>query len=331
VVPAVRDGAGRFGRPADRSRHAQPIARVQPRRAAHGLVASGKGSPDYAILTADPNRPATRRIAYQGKGSIAPVDVSADGKRLLLSRSISNRENRLAILDLGTGRAEELAFTAKPARFQDARLTPDGRSVLVITDADSEYLRLAEIELASGAGTVLSPALSWDVEGYELSDDGRTLAYAVNEDGFSKLTVLDRSSNVASTPDLPPGVISGMAFSPDGRKLGFSLSGATTAGDVWSWDVPGRALSRWTRSELGGIDAETLAEPKLIRFRSFDGQSVPAFVYRPKKARPGLRTPVIIDIHGGPEAQTRAAVESGRSVFRRHAWRDGDPAQCSRV
>jgi dipeptidyl aminopeptidase/acylaminoacyl peptidase len=106
-----------------------------------------------------------------------------------------------------------------------------------------------------------------------------------------------------------------MAFSPDGRKLGFSLSGATTAGDVWSWDVPGRALSRWTRSELGGIDAATLAEPKLIRFRSFDGQSVPAFVYRPKKARPGLRTPVIIDIHGGPEAQTRAAWNPGAQYF----------------
>jgi dipeptidyl aminopeptidase/acylaminoacyl peptidase len=274
-----------------------------------------KGSVDYAILTADPNRPASRRVAYQGHGSIAPVDISADGKRLLLSRGISNREQRLSILDLGTGRAEELAFTAKPARFQEARFTPDGRSVIVITDADNEYLRLAEIEIATGAGTVLSPALKWDVEKYELSEDGRTLAYAVNEDGFSKLTVLDRSSNIGAQPDLPRGVINGLGFSPDGRKLAISLSGATTAGDVWSWDVGGRALSRWTQSELGGIDPASLAEPRLIRYRSFDGQSVPAFVYRPKGTNAGVRTPVIIDIHGGPEAQTRGAWNPGAQYF----------------
>ncbi|HEX8442534.1 MAG TPA: S9 family peptidase [Allosphingosinicella sp.] len=274
-----------------------------------------KGSADYAILTADPNRPASRRVAYQGQGSIGPVDVSPDGKRLLLSRGISNRENRLSVLDLATGKAEELAFTAKPARFQEARFTPDGRGVIVITDADSEYLRLAEIEHASGAGTVLSPALKWDVEQYELSDDGRTLAYAVNEDGFSKLTVLDRASNAGAQPELPRGVITGLGFSPDGGKLAISLSGATTAGDVWSWDVAGRALTRWTRSELGGIDPASLAEPKLIRYRSFDGQSVPAFVYRPKGTNAGVRTPVIIDIHGGPEAQTRGAWNPGAQYF----------------
>jgi dipeptidyl aminopeptidase/acylaminoacyl peptidase len=274
-----------------------------------------KGSPDYAILTADPNRPASRRVVYQGQGSIAPVDVSPDGKRLLLSRSISNRENRLSVLDLATGKAGELAFTAKPARFQEARFTPDGRSVIVITDADNEYLRLADIELATGAGTVLSPALKWDVEQYELSDDGRTLAYAVNEDGFSRLTVLDRASNTGARPELPPGVITGMGFTPDGRRLAVSLSGAKTAGDVWSWDVAGQNLTRWTNSELGGIDPATLAEPRLIRFRSFDGTSVPAFVYRPTNVPAGVRTPVIVDIHGGPESQTRAAWNPGAQYF----------------
>ncbi len=274
-----------------------------------------KGSPDYAILIADPNRPASRRVAYQGTGSIAPVDISPDGKQVLVSRSISNRESRLALLDLASGQARELAFTAKPARFEDARFSPDGRSVIVITDADSDVRRLAEIELASGAGTVLTPALKWDVEAFEMSEDGRTLAYVVNEDGFSKLTVLDRPSNSGSQPDLPSGVITGLGFSPDGRRLGLSLSGATSAGDAWSWDLGTRALTRWTTSELGGIDPARLAEPRLIRFRSFDGLSVPAFVYRPTSVRPGIRTPVIVDIHGGPEAQTRAGWSPGAQYF----------------
>jgi dipeptidyl aminopeptidase/acylaminoacyl peptidase len=84
---------------------------------------------------------------------------------------------------------------------------------------------------------------------------------------------------------------------------------------VWSWDVANRSLTRWTNSELGGIDSATLVEPRLVRFRSFDGLSVPAFVYQPRNAKTGSRTPVIIDIHGGPEAQTQASWNPGAQYF----------------
>ena len=265
-----------------------------------------KGSPDYAILTADPANPASRKVAYQGTGAIGPADISADKSKVLIARGISNRETRLSVLDLGTGQAEELAFTKTPARYEEARFTPDGRGILAITDADSDVRRLVEIDLASGNRTVLAPDLKWDVETFDLTDDGRVLAYAVNEDGFSKVVVQDRRTRRAlPQPALPRGVLTGLKFSPDGSKLALSLSTATSAGDVWSWDVAGGELTRWTNSELGGLDPTKLAEPRLVRFKSFDGRSIPAFVYRPRDAAPGAKTPVIMDIHGGPEAQTR--------------------------
>ena len=274
-----------------------------------------KGSADYAILAADPANPATRRVVYQGTGAISPADISPDKSKLLIARGISNRETRLSLLDLKSGKASELAFTAKPARFENARFTPDGRSVIVITDADSDVRRLARIELESGRGTLLAPDLKWDVESFDLSDDGSMIAYAVNEDGFSRLVVQDLAGGrTLPQPTLPRGVLTGLDFSPDGRTLAVSLSTATSAGDVWGWDVAGGRLTRWTTSELGAIDPARLAEPRLIRFKSFDGLSVPAFVYSPKVAR-GTRTPVIIDIHGGPEAQTRPAWNPGAQYF----------------
>jgi dipeptidyl aminopeptidase/acylaminoacyl peptidase len=98
-----------------------------------------------------------------------------------------------------------------------------------------------------------------------------------------------------------------MRFGPGG-KLAVSMSTARSAGDVWVFD-PGadaaRKLTRWTNSELGPVDPTTLAEPQLIRFNSFDGLSVPAFVYRPTNVAANVRTPVVMDIHGGPESQTR--------------------------
>ena len=275
-----------------------------------------KGSPDYAILVADPSDPASRRVAYQGTGSIAPVDMSPDKTRLLLARTLSNRETRLSLLDLASGKAEELAFTHEPARYEEARFTPDGKSIIVITNADADVRRLVEIDLASGERRVLAPDLEWDVETFDLSDDGRILAYSINEDGYSRLVVQDRVTRRAlPQPDLPKGVLTGLGFSPDGKRLALSLSTATSAGDIWSWDVAGGALARWTQSELGGLDPATLAEPRLVRFESFDGLSVPAFVYRPTNVAAGVRTPVVMDIHGGPESQTRPGWNPGAQLM----------------
>jgi dipeptidyl aminopeptidase/acylaminoacyl peptidase len=117
-------------------------------------------------------------------------------------------------------------------------------------------------------------------------------------------------------PELPRGVVSGLKFSKDGGKLAVSLSGPTNPGDVYSWDLNARRLDRWTYSELGGLDPTSLIEPELIRYRSFDGRSIPAFVYKPKGPAAGRR-PVVIQIHGGPESQERPAFNP-----RRQSWID---------
>ena len=144
------------------------------------------------------------------------------------------------------------------------------------------------------------------------------LAYAYNEDGFSRVVVQDFVTRRAlpQPRDLPRGVLTALDFSPDGRRLAIGITNATSAGDVWTFDLAGRGgVERWTQSELGDLDPSPLAEPELIRFSSFDGLSVPAFVYRPRNVAANARTPVIIDIHGGPESQTRPGWNPGAQYF----------------
>ena len=280
---------------------------------------AARGSANYAIMLADPGNPASRRVAWQTEGAIGPADFAPDGRQLLLVRNISNRESRLIMLDLASGQARELPWsTTTRARYEEPRFVRDGRSILVVTDAGSDVRRLVEIDLASGERRPLSAELPWDVEVFKLSADRRIVAYSVNEDGFSRIVVQDLVTRRAlpQPTSLPRGVVNALEFSPEGRHLAIGMTTATTAGDVWTFDLHGRdGLIRWTQSELGELDPARLAEPRLIRFRSFDGLSVPAFVYRPRDAAAGTRTPVIVDIHGGPESQTRPGWNPGAQYF----------------
>lgn len=275
-----------------------------------------KGSAEYAIYVADPADARSVKSVYREAGSIGPDDISADRARLLFTRGISNRESKLFLLDLASGKTQEIAPKAGKVLYSNAKLARDGRSVYAISTKDSDFGRLVQIDIASGKLTVLTPDLKWDVETFTLSDDERLLAYSINEDGFSKVVVRDLVTRRAlPQPELPRGALQNMAFSPDKTKLAFDLSTATSAGDVWTWDVTGASLARWTFSELGGLDPAKLAEPQLVRFKSFDGQSIAALVYRPAGIAPEVRTPVIMDIHGGPEGQTRPSWNVGAQYF----------------
>jgi dipeptidyl aminopeptidase/acylaminoacyl peptidase len=276
-----------------------------------------RGSADYAILVADPADSASRRVAWQGTGAVFPSDISADGRRILVTRGISNRETQLILLDLASGRAQELSSPhAGAARYENARFVDDGRAILAITNSGSDVRRLVRIELPDGRHAAVSPELRWDVEDFDLTPDGRLLAYAVNEEGFSRIVLQDRTSGrMIDLPDLPRGVLTGLKFSRDGAQLALGFTTATSAGDVWSLDTAHRRLARWTLSELGELDPATLAEPRLVRFESFDSLSVPALVYRPTGIPTGQRTPVIVDIHGGPEAQSRPGWNPGAQYF----------------
>ncbi|MBY0619478.1 alpha/beta hydrolase family protein [Sphingomonas ursincola] len=275
-----------------------------------------KGSADYAIMAADPADPKSRRLVWQGTGAVGPQDISADKTTVLLGKGISNRENHLMLLDMASGKVTPLDWSVKAkARFEDPRFIDGGKAIVAITNAGTDTRRLVRIDAATGKMTALSREPGWDVEAYDLSPDGRTIAYTLNEDGYSRVILMPLAGGAGMSPQLPRGVVTALSFSPDGGKLAVGLTNATTAGDVWTVELGNQAITRWTQSEPGELDPAKLVEPQLVRFTSFDGLTVPAFVYRPKNAAPDAKLPVIIDIHGGPEAQTRPSWNPGAQYF----------------
>ena len=242
-----------------------------------------------------------RRVVQQGEGVGWRIDDwSDDETRLLISRYISVNESRLYEFDLATGSRRRLLGDVRAA-FGTVRYGA-GNDVYFTSDMGSEFRRLHRLDMVTGAVTVLTDT-PWDVATFAVSRDKARLAYVVNENGLSRLYAFETADRrFTALPELPAGIVSGLRFDPHADRLGFTVSSATTPSDVFSVDFGSRQLTRWTMSEIGGLRRDKLAQPTLITYESFDGRSIPAFVYKPRHAG---RHPAIVNIHGGPEGQAR--------------------------
>jgi dipeptidyl aminopeptidase/acylaminoacyl peptidase len=271
------------------------------------FASTRRNGSDSDIWVVDPLKPESARMALQVQGGgWEAVDWSLDGKRLLVVNYLSIAETRLYLLDLAIGKPERLDEASKPAAYGEPVFSADGKGIYLTTDQDSEFHRLAYLDLATRKLRFLQPELRWDVNRLALSRDGLRLAIEINEDGLSVLRVLDTATGRdLPLPALPKGSVGGLAWQAGGQDLALTLSGAQSPSDVYSIHLPTATLTRWTQSETGYADASTFVEPELVRWKSFDGLGISGFLYRPAPAAfPGSR-PVIINIHGGPESQYR--------------------------
>ncbi len=272
---------------------------------------------DRDIYLMDPRDPRTDRLVLEVKGGGWGVeDWSPDDRQLLVREYLSINESHLWFVDVATGsKTEFTARTDKGVAYQDAIFSQDGKGVWVATDKDFEFKRLAWIDAQTRQPTYLTTGLKHDVERLSLSDDGRRLVFLTNESGRSRAYLMDTATRrFQPIAGLPAGVMGGAGWHQNNRHVAFHVSSARSATDVFVLDADTGSVTRWTESELGGVVASTLSEPELIRWRSFDGLEISGFLYRPP-ARFAGRRPVLIDIHGGPEGQSRPVFQGRNNYY----------------
>ena len=295
----TRETGGLFSNAGDRMIYTS--ARVSRLKALLG------GAPVAAeIHVQDPRRPETDRVVttLEGVGWVV-TDWSPDDRKALLLQHVSFNERYLWLLDVATG--EKTLFTSKDGTedvfYSGGQFSKDGKGIYTTTDRGSEIQRLAYIDLATRQHTFLSNHIKWDIAGYALSPDGKTIAASANENGFFVLHLFDTASGQEKPqPLLPRGSVYDVQWHKNGRDLGFTFVSARSTPDAHSLDTETGKLERWTTSATGGFEVKSFVEPEIVSWKSFDDRLISGLLYRPPAKFVGRR-PVIIDIHGGPEDQ----------------------------
>ncbi|MGD8979148.1 MAG: prolyl oligopeptidase family serine peptidase [candidate division WOR-3 bacterium] len=263
---------------------------------------------DYDVYLGNPgSTPSFKAILKQG-GYWYPVEFSPDDKKLLVKKYISSGESYYYILDLRSKQIRALDDDTTAKAYGTARWAPDMMGIYVVSDKFSIFKQLLYFDLQKRDFRVLSEQIPWDIMEVEIAPSGDMLALTSNEDGYTRLYLMDTKTGQLNRVNLPDGQIYGLSFKPGGSELAITLNTPQQPSDVYVLNLESRTSIRWTHSELGGLDASAFTVPRMIHYPTFDSfmgqpRTIPAYYYEPVKHKPPY--PVLIDCHGGPAVQEK--------------------------
>ncbi|HEV1995774.1 MAG TPA: prolyl oligopeptidase family serine peptidase [Candidatus Acidoferrum sp.] len=294
-VTLLTDGKSR-NLPGPWSSSGDQIAYMSTRR-------TGKDTDLWVMNPADPK--SDHLLKELEGGGWQPLDWSPDDKKILLEEELSINESYLWLVDTTTGEKTELTprNTTERVSYGEGRFSKDGKGIYVTTDKASEIHRLAYVDLESKQHWYLTSEIPWDVDMFDVSQDGKRIAFVTNEDGLSVLRWFSTDHKPVVVQKSPNGVIGGVRWHKNGRELGFSLANAQGPGDVYSVDVTTLKIEQWTTSETA-VKTGAFPQAALVEWKSFDGKTISGFLYKPPAKFTGKR-PVLVVIHGGPEGQSQ--------------------------
>ncbi len=256
--------------------------------------------------------------------NVAPI-WSADGKFIVYTQEQSKgTDSNIFLADVASAQSTLLTPHDGERRYSANDISPDGKSVLITSNAGNGYDNAGLLDIASKKIRWLTQD-KWEISGESFSPDGKSLTYSANVDGSSDIYLYDVASGKARALPLPKGVnyaAGGKSpFTRDSSRLLYYHTGPAAPGDLWVYDMadqeakikstragvpaPHDQSYQLTHSLVGGVRSEDMVEPYLVHYPSKDGKwTISAFVYVPYNLPRNSEHPAIVYVHGGPTAQT---------------------------
>jgi dipeptidyl aminopeptidase/acylaminoacyl peptidase len=272
-----------------------------------GRVERAAGGVGVELVLIDYVSGGLRSVAMLPGTGWFPSDIAPDDKRALLMRYVSASETEVWSIDLASGERRKLLPRAgEPAAFYGAAgFAADGRRIFVSSDRGGEFRQVFRHDPQSGSFEPITGDRNWDTSLLRGPRDRSKVAVISDEAGRGVLRLFDAATLKPIPLALPEEAsIGAVRFAPAGDRLAFNASSSRSPAEVHVLDLKDGASTRWVAADTAGMDTARFAPTEVVRWTSFDGRSISGLLTRPPASFTGKR-PVLIDIHGGPEAQAR--------------------------
>jgi dipeptidyl aminopeptidase/acylaminoacyl peptidase len=244
----------------------------------------------------------------QDRGNHDPI-WSKDGKYIVYAQEqAKGTDSNLFIADVEAGKSTLLTPHQGELRFAANDISPDGKRVLLTSNAANGYDNVGLLDIATKKITWLTKD-KWEISGGEFSPDGKHLTFSANVDGNEDIYLHDLATGKSTVLPIPKGVNQPAggpsAFSADGSRLVYFHNGPTAPSDLWAYTLATGTSLQITHSLVAGVRSDDLVEPYLIHYPSRDGKwTISAFLYVPFNMARNGKNAAIVYIHGGPTSQT---------------------------
>ena len=242
------------------------------------------------------------------KMNVGPI-WSRDGKWIAYTQEqAKGTDSNIFVAEVETGKTTLLTPHEGEQLLHANDFSPDGKSLLITSNAANGYENVALLEIASKKITWLTRD-KWEIAGGNYSPDGKQVTWTANVDGNSQIYLHDILTKKTSALPLPVGWNSqgggGSPFSQDGSQLLYYHNGPTAPKDAWVYSMATGKSHQATHSLLAGIRSEDMVEPVLVHYPSGDGKwTISALLYVPFNMPRNEQNAAIVYVHGGPASQS---------------------------
>ena len=246
--------------------------------------------------------------AAKDKGNFGPV-WSKDGKWIAYTQAqAKGTDSNIFVAEVSTGKSTLLTRHSGESLYSANDFSPDGRQLLITSNAGNGYDNVGLLDVASKKISWLTQE-KWEISGGNFSPDGKLATWTANVDGNTEIFVHELASDKSTALPLAKGVNSlggsETAFTKDGARLLYYHNGAKAPNDAWVYEFASGKSLQVTQSLVAGVRSEDMGEPYLVHYPSKDGKwTISAFVYVPYNLPRQAISPAIVYVHGGPTSQT---------------------------
>ena len=255
-----------------------------------------------------------RELIFRNDAHYYVGPVSPDRRCLALMKVTDNRSAHIELHDIESGEYSAITVVDSHVFSAPRAFSPDGKYLYYTTDKWHEFEYLARYDLESGAHEEVLK-FDWDIQGFyadaslstlAFADDGERFAIVINRDARKGVEVYDtKSLKKVGGINMPDVSVASYALSQDGGTLATVVTNGRTPGDIYVQGIGGSSPHRLAASLSERVEPDDLVPGELVRFKSWDGLTVPGVLYKPHGAAPENKAPAMVWVHGGPGNEER--------------------------